>query len=370
MAQAIILAILFMEVFNMTLKEHIISILKIIVFIGLFLFVYTFLTYVMKHPGVNLNNIAGFYGEKKNSLDMVYIGGSAAFVYWEPLKAYEEKGIASYTFGADTMQAEGYTFLIKEILKRQNPEVILIDARAFQYRDYDQPPTEVAYRNIITGAPFSLNRAQFIEKNVPKYLNMETLPFHFDLIKYHDRRSEFDTPNSIKMMFQTYQNPLKGFYFVPEFRAMEKLDFMTDIKTPVSEVTTEVLTELLDFLKTTNQKYLFLVSPYQEREEHKENFNYVEEKIEEAGYDFIDMNEYRDTMGLDYDKDFYDKNHVNIFGADKYTEFLSNYLLEKYTLPDRREDKNYHQWNTLLENWHTQVEETKMTIIKSMEEEI
>ena len=37
---------------------------------------------------VNLRNITGNYPEKKHTLDKVYVGGSAIFVYWKKLKAY------------------------------------------------------------------------------------------------------------------------------------------------------------------------------------------------------------------------------------------------------------------------------------------
>ena len=39
----------------------------------------------------------------------------------------------------------------------------------------------------------------------------------------------------------------------------------------------------------TNHKFLFVVSPYEERESHRENFNYVERKVKEAGFDFLDV---------------------------------------------------------------------------------
>ena len=94
---------LYMEVFNMKeYKKNIIDITKIVIFLVLFVLIFIFLTYIMKPINVNLKNIAGFYSEDKNSLDMVYIGGSAAFVYWQPLKAYEDEGITSYNFAINS----------------------------------------------------------------------------------------------------------------------------------------------------------------------------------------------------------------------------------------------------------------------------
>lgn len=339
--------------------------IKNIIFVTLFLltipFLYMCLTWYRKPESVDLENIKGFYTEKENSLDAVYIGGSASFVYYEPLKAYEEYGITSYLYGANTIQAEMYEYMIREIYTKQNPELIIIDARAFQYRDEDQPPTDVAYLNVLQGTPINLNKAKFVYENVPKYLTEEDEPinFLFDFKRFHTNKITGSLRKKAKMMTNTYENKLKGFYFVPAAGRLQKEKFKTDVKTPVSEETTEILYSLIEELDKHDAKVLFVVSPYIIDTEEKENFNYVSEIITNAGYDFIDANDYIKEMGIDYDTDFYNYAHVNIFGADKYTEFLSKYIVENYELKDRREDPNYDSWDELLPNWHAEVEKCK-----------
>jgi len=317
-------------------------------------------TYVMKPRGIDLDNIAGLYGEKKSSLDMVYIGGSACFVYWEPLRTFEKEGIASYNYGADTIQPEFYEMMIKEIFKTQNPELIVIDARAFQYRTLNPPPTEVAYRNILTGMPLSLNKIQFIQKNVKKYLGDEETSYYFDLIKYHRELKGNLVNKQIEMSFNLYQNPLKGFLFVPRTEKQIKPNFKTREKKPIDNEAEKILLDLLEYIKTTECNYLFVVSPYVEKEGEKENFNYIEEIIEQYGYLFIDSNDYYEEMQMNFDTDFYNFGHVNIFGAEKYTDFLTKYIKANYEIPDRRNE--YQEWNELLPDWNKQVEETKATI--------
>ena len=326
------------------------------------------MTYIMKPSSVDLKNIAGFYGEEKNSLDMVYIGGSATFVYYEPLRAFERQGITSYNFASNTIQPELYKTMIKDILKRQKPEVIVIDARAFQYREKDQPPTEVAYRNVLTGMPLSINKIEFIHENVEKYLNEDDAPYYFDIIKYHRNPEKIRVNDQIKMAFNMYENQLKGFHFIPKVEEQKKIVNNTDVKTPISEETEKILIDLLEYCKTTDCNYLFVVSPYVEQELHKENFNYISEIINQYGYNFLDTNDYYNEMKLNFKTDLYNYSHVNIFGADKYTDFLCEYLIENYNLPDRRKDENYQEWFDLLDNWHKQVESTKAQITKLIEE--
>ena len=339
-----------------------------IVFLLIVLLFIKITTYIMKPNNSDLYKIAGFYGEEKNSLDMVYIGGSAAFVYYEPLRAFQNEGIASYDFGSNTIQPELYKTMIKEVFKRQTPEVIIIDARAFLYREKDQPPTEVAYRNVLTGMPLSISKIEFIHNNVEKYLHEDDTSYYFDIIKYHRNPEKLKINDQIKMAFNMYKNPLKGFYFVPKVEEQNKIVNNADAKTPVDAETEKILIDLLEYCKTTNCNYLFVVSPYVEQELHKENFNYISEIITRYGYDFLDSNDYYDEMRLNFETDLYNYNHVNIFGADKYTDFLCKYVIENYNLPDRREDENYREWFELLDNWNKQVDDTKAEINKLIEE--
>lgn len=340
------------------------KILKWTILISIFLIIlFNFIkiiTYIMKPMCVDLENIAGLYGEKKNSLDMVYIGGSACFVYWEPLKAFEQEGIASYNYGGNMIQPECYKMMVKEILKTQKPELIIIDARAFQYRKKDKPPTEPAYRNILTGIPLSLNKIQFIQDNVKKYLDDDEVSYYFDIIKYHRETKGQRINEQIKMAFNLYKNPVKGFLFVPKVAKQIKPNIKTTQERPIDKETEVILLDLLEYLKTTDCNYMFVVSPYVEEKEHKENFNYIEKIVEGYGYNFLDSNDYYKEMKMDFNTDFYNAGHVNIFGADKYTDFLTQYIKKNYQLPDRRQD--YQEWNDLLPNWNNQVQENKNTI--------
>lgn len=340
------------------------NVLKITIFFAIFFIIFVVLTYMKKPESSNLDNIIGFYAEEKNSLDMVYIGGSAAFVYFASLNAYEDYGIASYTFGTHTIQAEFYEYMAKEVMTRQKPKLLVIDARAYQYRDHDQMPTSVAYRNVLTTMPFNLNRIEFIENNVPTYLSQKTDSYHFDLFFYHTAVENRSIEDTINLIFRKKKNDIKGFHFVPKAMRMEKQKFKTDKSTSPSWPTVTILNSFLDYLKTLDCEVLFVVSPYIELESEKEVFNCIEKLIEKAGFDFLDSNEYYKKMKIDFDTDFYNYNHMNIYGAEKYTKFLSEYIKENYDLPDRREDKVYSSWDDLLENWHTKVQNTKDEIDK------
>lgn len=317
------------------------------------------------HPiGESFNNVPGFYAERENSLDMVYLGGSACYRYWNPLQAFESEGIASYNLATSSIQPEFYELLIKEIYKTQKPKLIIIDARAFQYRAVETP-TEVAYRYVLTGMPLSRNKIDFIQNNVKKYLGQDEISYYFDIIKYHRDTKNEKINDQIKMAFKKYENDAKGFYprqKIEKKPIVEK--YNTNVKMPISDVSEEILMNLLRYIKTTDCQYLFIVSPYMETEEHKENFNYIEEIIHNYGYDFLDCNDYYEEMQIDFSTDFFDDAHVNILGAEKYTDFLLEYLKQNYSLPDRRDE--YQDWVNLLPKWNEQYNIMKEATQKSI----
>ena len=335
------------------MKEHIISISKIIVFLILFFILCITMNYLC-NPVISGDTeiVNGFYGERENSLDVVYLGGSASFVYYQPLKAYKEYGITSYDFGANTMQAELYPYMINEVYKKQNPKLLIIDARAFQYRDSEQPPTEVAYRNVLSATPLSINKAKFIEKNVRRVLKENnTLSYYFSFIKFHSAEGKYSKTQALKMMTHKFKHPYKGFMFIPKVEKEEYIDYETDEVQAPSIDTIFVLNELLDTLKEKDTKVLFVVSPYVERKEDKKIYNYVEKRVKDAGFDFIDANDYRDEMKINYSTDFYNPSHVNIYGSNKYTDFINNYIKNNLNLIDHRKEKVYDSWNELIEKW-------------------
>ena len=358
------------------MKKHIFNIFKILIFVIVFVFFYCFLTVFKKPVNYKLYNVTGLYAERKNSLDMVYIGGSAAFVYYSPIDAYKNYGISSYDYAVDGIQAEFYPTMVKELLKTQKPKVVVIDARAFQYREKDIEPNEISYRVFLRGFKYNIDRVKLINKIVPKYLKQGTLTYHLDLGLYHTEESIPSFIKTFNIMFDKNKNLNKGFYLVPKAMNIYKYDRDTKEELKIASESEKLLNELLDYLEKRNVKALFVVSPYQQIKREKMQFNYIEKIVKTRNQDFLDANDYIDQMKLDFTYDFYNGSHVNIYGAEKYTKFLSEYLIKKYNLPDRRGDKLYDEdFNNLIPKWNQNVEETKKGIKeiiarKGYEEEI
>ena len=103
--------------------------------------------------------------------------------------------------------------------------------------------------------------------------------------------------------------------------------------------------KLLTYCQDEQLKVLFVVCPYYVTREDQAKYNTIGDIVESYGFDYLNANEHYADMGIDFGSDFYNRNHVNLFGAAKYTAFLENYLVQHYKLPDHREDVAYASWD-------------------------
>jgi hypothetical protein len=342
------------------------------IFLVIFILLFVFVSYLLRPINSNRRNIAGYYAETTNTLDMVYIGGSACFVFWMPYEAWNQYGFTSYNFACNSLPASNFKASIQEVLKTQDPSLLIIDARSFEYMDR-KGLTEVYIRNFADSTNYSWDRLMFLNQYVPTQLNEgednNFWNYCFDIAKYHTlwkSLGQLEWPGETvwKYADNHESQPYKGYEFITDaYEVISQPDYaQITSQRPFNDQVDSVLTELLDYCSTLDCEILFIVSPYAETEEQKELYNYLEEQTKLFGYDFIDTNDYIEEIGLDYSTDFYNETHTNALGAKKYTDFLSAYLHENYSLPDHRNDSDYSSWQQGYENWEQDLNEWQQKI--------
>ena len=329
-------------------------------------------TYLFRNASYNRQHVVGLKEEKKNSLDVVYIGGSAAFVFWQPLKAWNDCGFTSYLYATDNMQAENIKYYVKEVLKTQNPKVLVIDLRAFQYWNefIDNLYGEPGIRNSTDSMNFSLDRLNMVHyclsnRTLSDEQEKNKLSFYIDLMKYHTNYDVLKTPDNWKMINNKYTSSQKGFEWIPSYkRLIQPTCNQITEKMELGEGSHKALVDLLNYCKEEKLKVLFAVCPYFISEQDQMKYNTMEEIIKSYGFDYLNTNEHYGEMNIDFSKDFYNENHVNCFGAEKYTTFLENYLIKQYNLPDKRGDIKYSSWDTDFVSFKESEASAKQTIEK------
>lgn len=345
------------------------KIVRCIIFILVFVFCFNYISYVLRPVSPEEIGFKSFYAEKKNTLDVIYIGGSVCIVDWVPYTAWAGQGITSYAYGKSTLYSFNVLPLVKEALQYQSPDLFVIDLRPFEYTGTERSVTKSNFLSLASSMPFFSPNRQQILRNGYTYAsdldeNDTELSFYMDLIRYHGQWKSIGEPSFGYAIPGQHSNNTKGYLFINKHESIV-LNDNSDIseKMPCPANAEDNLRELISYLTSINKKAVFVVAPYQETIEQRKQYNYLAEIIKDNGFDYINANDFYYQMGMDETRDFYNVDHTNIFGADKYTEFLSNYLITYYDLPDRRKDEEYaNYWNEGYTTWIEQSNQVKSEI--------
>lgn len=296
---------------------------------------------------------------EEDTVDAVFIGTSGVSCYWISALAYEEYGMTVYPLASDALPAFLFISMIEEALAYQDPELFLLDIRPFTSAAVSREKLDANARFVLDAMePFSPNRQKTALRIMrTMHETYEEAPefdisYFLSFVKYHPKA----TDDAYRVAYNLGQRMHKyggyrlgsvstvvqeqpGVQYDPA--AMEDLD-------PLCE---QSLYELLDYIREKDLQVLFVDTPKVVGAKSGE-VNRVLRILEEEGFDCLThVDPPADgsfPLEIDYAADFFDRGHVNYYGAEKYTRALATYLDARFDLPDRRKDSAAQRdWNGL-----------------------
>lgn len=340
---------------------------KTISFLAIVLALTVMLTYMLRTNGAVKDRFAGFYAEKRNSIDVVMIGSSPVFPYYAAPQMYGEEGIMAYPLSTNAQRPVAELYLAKEAYRRQHPSLMVFEVRMFTGDERILTENMAYTRGVTDNLQYSWNRVETVlgmldESDVPGGFSPDdsdkkTYTYLFDIFKYHSNWRSLADPGQWRMAIFRKADPRKGYEGSTEVGpcTLPDLTGVTEEKA-IPETQDDHLTELLDWLAAHHQQALFLVSPYAASETETMEYNYIGRRVTEAGFGFLNLNDAYGEIGLDGATDFSDYGvHVNVCGSSKVTAYFEKYLKANYDLPDRRGEGNT-SWDDAYALWQTESE--------------
>lgn len=338
--------------------------LQAAVFVLLFLAILLPVSYMVRTNGDVKDRFAGFYAEKKDSLDVVIIGSSPVFPYYAAPKLWGETGIAMYPLSTNVQRPAAMRYLAEEAEKTQSPALYIFEMRMFTMEEAGLMENMAYTRGVTDNLRYSPQRIRTIRGLVPEDDEEGRLSYYIDIMKYHTNWKMLALPSEWANMFYRHSHPLKGYTFRDEVGPQpQPLCGGAEGVLAMPEEQEAYLRDLLAYLKKEGKEALFIVSPYGESLEDQQMFNYMAGIVEESGFAFLNMNDYYEEIGIIFEEDFADYgSHTNAVGAEKCTDFLRDYLTGHYELPDHRGNASYDSWDKSYELWQTRQDEAVRTI--------
>lgn len=281
-----------------------------------------------------------FYQEKENNIDVLFFGSSHTHCTVDYGYLWENYGMAGFSLTAGSQMIDSTSYFVEEALKTQKPRVIVVEvvgATGTTLADSDA----VVYRNTL-GMKWSYNLWNFVKYlsgNLERDATWEKEVFaKYPII--HSRYAELtkeDFVDSIPFM-RGYRGSFESVHIdTPQFQGMQD--------------TMELMPEKLAYLEKivalaeeNGVPVMFFASPYSLDEDRQKQFNWIAQFAEERDIPFVNFNHLYDEIGLNFDTDMRDTDHVNNTGAVKVTEYLAQFLKSHYEIPDRRGQAGYKAW--------------------------
>jgi len=337
--------------------------LQAAVFISLFLLLLLPVSYMVRTNGDVKDRFAGFYAEKKDSLDIVMIGSSPVFPYYSAPKLWGETGIAMYPLSTNVQRPAAMRYLVEEAQESQSPALYIFEMRMFTMEEAGLMENMAYTRGVTDNLRYSPRRVRAIQGLVPEDDEEGRLSYYFDIFKYHTNWKMLALPSEWANMFYRHRHPLKGYTFRDEVGPLPMPELSAGGVVPIPEEQEGCLRELLAYLRREGKEALFIVSPYGLSQEEEQMFNYIGDIVNAEGYPFLDMNLCYGEIGIVFEEDFADYgSHTNALGAEKCTAYLARYLKEHYTLPDHSGDSAYASWDEAYALWQERQAKAVSTI--------
>lgn len=271
--------------------------------------------------GITNSNARGFYGEPKNSIDVLILGDSNAYSACSPMYIWNKYGIPTYVAAEGFQNVTGASNLLDEVLTCQKPKLVVFDV------------------NMLWTGKTALKKVENNLKNMAyKYL---------PLAQYHNRWKSMDVKEMFEAKDYTYRSASRGQYLsmdVKPFTGQSKM-VKTNAVEDIPEVSRVLLDKLISKCNENGIKMMFMETPTAKSWNYARH-NAMVKYAKQKKIDFVDMNTLEGKYAIDWSTDTRDGGrHLNCEGAEKVSAYLGKYISEHYSFKDKRDSEKYADWN-------------------------
>lgn len=295
--------------------------------------------------GDYISSTTQLYSTEDNKMDVLFLGSSHCYCSVAPALIWNETGIASFNMTTSGQDKNSTVHYLKEALKTQSPEVVFVELWGLTF---DEHMVEGNIHRNMMGMPLSENSIELINDYVKDETMNEAYKLRWPIV--HTRYKELDKYDFIQYDFSEYGRGV-DFNYNSTLAGRPDGAIATEISVPLSMTNEAWIKELHAISKEEGFDLVFFMAPAAIGVEEQCQVNAVKEYAEENGLGFIDFHQHLDEIGIDYATDFIDNWHLNGYGAEKVSSYLSNYLVENYDLKDHRGDAGYEQWDKSYERY-------------------
>ena len=279
---------------------------------------------------------AEYYAEKMPH-DVLFVGDCEVFSNFSPVTFWKEYGVTSYIRGSAQQLVWQSYYLLEDALKTETPKVVVYNVLALKY---GEPQNEAYNRMTLDGMRWGSAKAGAIRASMTE--GEDPASYLFPLLRFHSRWSEL-TGEDFRYLFRKEPVSHAGYLLRADVRPVTKTPSpapLTDLHLPAGSM--EWLEKMALLCQKNGIELVLIKSPSIEPYWYDEWDCDVREFADTHGLWYINMIGENDSIGIDFDQDTCDMGqHLNVYGAEKLSDWFGAILVDRFHLPDRRSEKAY-----------------------------
>ena len=313
--------------------------------------------FVLCHADHNRQRVKGYFDEEKDSLDVVFLGASEVYSDIAPGYAYRKDGLTGYLFATQANSILNYKAQLKNILNTQKPKLIVIELNGALYgnREAEEVTKESNLRNYADNVSLDGVKLEWMANNGALF-NAE---YWFPILKYHGVWSDF--PDKMQYQQTVLGDRMRGYGYLKGilnettiFKKTQEsynpeLAQSGQNKRPLLRESEKALRDLLQFCKDEKlENVVFARFPHivvSRTFDRFERSNAAGDIVKEYGFDYLNFEKDFAQTGLSEDTDFYNLDHLNVYGQKKFTAYVMDVLKQRYGLtPGEHSEAAVKEW--------------------------
>lgn len=317
-------------------KKYTERIVLIVSFVLLFVLTFTAAHHVFLQKW-NCEHLSTFVDEKKNTLDVLFLGSSHMYKSIMTMEMWNRFGIASYNLGTSEQSIPSSYHLLKMALNRQKPKLVVLDLYMLSLEKKYLSAARI--HHVFDNMPRSVEWYQGVFDLIPEQQRLEyIIPFS----TYHSRWTDLN-----KKDFRPITSTQKGSEYAIGIEAFQPYTLIPETQTnTIPDIPADYLKRIIELCKNEGIELHLVVLPYPNPTQSEQEYYHSAEMLAwELNVPFDNLLRSADAIGLDFETDFVDYSHLNMMGAYKTTAYLGELIQDKYQIPDHRNNPDYAYWH-------------------------
>ena len=342
--------------------------MKKIIIITIFILITIIL--FMKYESIITNkiyvyNVKQYYNER-NDIDVFFLGSSKIYYAISPMEIWNKYGIISYNRGSSGQYYKLSYLFLEELLSKYAPKVVIFDITYLESLTFGNKYTGISLSNMENNL-FKLYSYKYIYDNTSSIIeNANTINM------FHSRWTELNRYDFTYDSF--WKGRFSGTYVGKAWDRLHKINPQikyTNYNISATELKTDTIkyaNMMVDLASKYNSNIIFIKMPYRTFEKALQEDKAFELYAKEKGWIFINYNLMYDELKFDFNRDFMDVNHLNLYGGRKVMEHLIPYIIKHYNIPNRKNDPKYASWNEDYIKYARAINREEIRELKSFKE--